>query len=336
VERRGGDFPASKVAARYEAQPDDQKTVHYYLGGKEVAFKRGDTLYYVHQDHLGSSAVITNSASALVESMAYYPYGGTRTGSIATTEEQFTGQRLDSTGLYYYNARYYDPSIGRFISADTFGAKLGNPQSLNRYSYVLNNPLRYVDPSGHCALEDIDGTCPGASGKSASPGTTPSPDVPAPSAPVESAPSPTDNRLVAFGVGATVVLAADNVTGVGVVDDLLIPAIWLGIAVYSGVQAGKAIVSLTSESSSNDASGASQQADGGTAQKGGNTVRGSTAEKLNDYNGESRTAREWGRALEDLKHDKGVPKGDHGTIKRNGDYYDTKGNKVGNIGEYLP
>ena len=55
---------------------------------------------------------------------------------------------MDDTGLYYYNARYYDATIGRFISADTIVQNPTNPQSLNRYSYVLNNPLKYTDPSG--------------------------------------------------------------------------------------------------------------------------------------------------------------------------------------------
>jgi hypothetical protein len=54
--------------------------------------------------------------------------------------------------LYYYHARYYDPVLGRFVSADTIGVQSTNPQSLNRYSYVRNNPLKYVDPTGH----DID------------------------------------------------------------------------------------------------------------------------------------------------------------------------------------
>jgi hypothetical protein len=49
----------------------------------------------------------------------------------------------------YYRARYYHPALGRFVSADTIVPEPGNPQSLNRYAYVLNNPLRYVDPSGH-------------------------------------------------------------------------------------------------------------------------------------------------------------------------------------------
>lgn len=65
------------------------------------------------------------------------------------TDKKFTGQRLDGTGLYHYGARYYDASIGRFISADTIVPNPANPQSFNRYSYCLNNPLRYVDSTGH-------------------------------------------------------------------------------------------------------------------------------------------------------------------------------------------
>jgi hypothetical protein len=52
-------------------------------------------------------------------------------------------------GIYDYRARYYDPSIGRFLSADTIVPNPGDPQSYNRYAYVLNNPMRYTDPTGH-------------------------------------------------------------------------------------------------------------------------------------------------------------------------------------------
>jgi RHS repeat-associated protein len=48
-----------------------------------------------------------------------------------------------------YNARYYDPGLGRFVSADTVMPEVGNPQVLNRYSYVLNRPLQGGDPTGH-------------------------------------------------------------------------------------------------------------------------------------------------------------------------------------------
>ncbi len=66
------------------------------------------------------------------------------------TAHTFTGQPLDpDTGLMYYRARWYDPRLGRFVQADTVVPEPGNPQALNRYAYVLNNPLRYVDPTGH-------------------------------------------------------------------------------------------------------------------------------------------------------------------------------------------
>jgi RHS repeat-associated protein len=52
-------------------------------------------------------------------------------------------------GLYTYGARWYQPSLGRFLQPDTVVPEPGNPQSLNRYTYVYNNPLRYIDPSGH-------------------------------------------------------------------------------------------------------------------------------------------------------------------------------------------
>ncbi|MHB9033815.1 MAG: RHS repeat-associated core domain-containing protein [Anaerolineae bacterium] len=78
----------------------------------------------------------------------YDPYGATRYGG-AGVAYQYTGQRNESSlDIYYYGARWYDPSIGRFMQADTIVPNPSNPQSLNRYSYVLNNPLKYTDPTG--------------------------------------------------------------------------------------------------------------------------------------------------------------------------------------------
>jgi RHS repeat-associated protein len=93
-------------------------TTYYYLGGQLVAQSTGGTLKYIHQDSLGSTSVMSTSTGTLDSSISYFPFGATRTGSVNTTKE-FTGQRLDSTGLYYYGARYYDATIGRFISPDT-------------------------------------------------------------------------------------------------------------------------------------------------------------------------------------------------------------------------
>jgi len=109
------------------------------------------TIRFYHTDHLGSSNVITDATGAVVELAEYTPYGSlTHHEGSTSVPQQFTGQRLDaSTGLYYYHARYYDPDLGRFIQADPIVPVPGDPQALNRYSYVRNNPVNFVDPSGY-------------------------------------------------------------------------------------------------------------------------------------------------------------------------------------------
>ncbi|MCP4526377.1 MAG: RHS repeat-associated core domain-containing protein [Aestuariibacter sp.] len=102
----------------------------------------GDVVQYLHGDHLGSTSLSTNSNGAVVARQLYYPYGEERWSSgTLTTDYGFTGQRRErGIGLYDYNARFYDPALGRFVSADTIVPDPGNPQSFNRYSYVRNNP----------------------------------------------------------------------------------------------------------------------------------------------------------------------------------------------------
>jgi len=122
----------------------EEVTTYYYHGDERVAMRKGDNLRYIHKEHLTGTSAMTDSNGAQIGAINYYPYGETRSGSVPT-DRKFTGQRLDRTGFYYYNARYYDPEIGRFLSADTIVPNYTNPQSLNRYSYCSNNPLKYID-----------------------------------------------------------------------------------------------------------------------------------------------------------------------------------------------
>jgi RHS repeat-associated protein len=75
------------------------------------------------------------------------------------TDKLLTGQReMAGLGIYNYGARFYSPKLGRFLSADTIVSGYANPQNLNRFSYVNNNPLRYTDPTGHMMIEESGGS----------------------------------------------------------------------------------------------------------------------------------------------------------------------------------
>ncbi|WP_164689482.1 RHS repeat-associated core domain-containing protein [Herpetosiphon llansteffanensis] len=174
----------------------------YTFNGSIVAHRDSDnTMSYLHGDQLGSVSIVTNASGLLKHKQEFDPWGNIREGGASSTKINYTGQYRDDTGLIFMNARYYDPKIGRFISADTvvsgspsgsmngsglrslttdftdpaftmslnqeqrstpwftlsqsqqqdIGTPWGpaNPQSLNRYSYVQNNPLTYTDPTGH-------------------------------------------------------------------------------------------------------------------------------------------------------------------------------------------
>src|SRR5690606_35230829 len=131
----------------------------YTLAGQPIAIEvEGDLdeqnngLFYIHSDHLGSLSALTDEEGNLHSQTTFYPFGSYRNSTGHTvTDRGYTGHRHnDDLGLIYMNARYYLPGIGRFVSADTIVPNPADPQSFNRYSYTLNNPLRYTDPTGHC------------------------------------------------------------------------------------------------------------------------------------------------------------------------------------------
>ena len=133
--------------------------LYYYAGGQRVAMRQrvgsSSVVNYLVSDHLGSTSLALDSNRAVVAESRYYPYGDAVTLSgTQPTDFQFTGQLRDAgIGLDSFGARWYDPYLNRFISADSIVPSAGNPQALNRYSYTNGNPLKYTDPTGHC----IDG-----------------------------------------------------------------------------------------------------------------------------------------------------------------------------------
>jgi len=139
---------------------------YIFFNGKRVARRDADgSVHYYFSDHLGSASIITNATGTMPpqEESDYYPYGG----EIVVTNGdpnpyKFTSKERDTeSGLDMFGARYYGSSLGRFMTPDWATkptnvpyAHFGNPQTLNLYSYVQNNPTTMGDPDGHCG-EDL-------------------------------------------------------------------------------------------------------------------------------------------------------------------------------------
>lgn len=149
---------------------------HYIYAGDEVVAiqirtlkdgaKTPDETRYLHKDALGNVDTITDSHGAVIQRISYDPFGNRSVTSSADpdrkawTSRGFTGhEHLDGLGLIHMNARLYDPEVGRFLSPDSYIQAPEMSQSYNRYIYVMNNPLKYTDPSGHFfdALFDLIG-----------------------------------------------------------------------------------------------------------------------------------------------------------------------------------
>jgi RHS repeat-associated protein len=138
-----------------------QKEYVYGAAGLLAVIEPAGGTKYVTPDHLGSPRVLTGDTGGVVSRHDYKPFGseltdgdGPRTtalffGMSVGLKQKFTQkERNVETGLDYFEARYYSSAYGRFTGPDLAGPDLGNPQTLNRYQYCLNNPLRYVDPDG--------------------------------------------------------------------------------------------------------------------------------------------------------------------------------------------
>jgi RHS repeat-associated protein len=128
---------SGNVLARYTQQPGSDQPL--------AQLRSGTTSYY-EQDGVGSVTSLSNSAGAIANTYAYDSYGklSASTGTLVNPF-QYTGREFDAeTGQYYYRARYFDQNVGRLLSEDPIRFRGGK----DFYAYVLNNPLKYRDPSG--------------------------------------------------------------------------------------------------------------------------------------------------------------------------------------------
>jgi len=142
-----------------------QRWQNSYIGDYlQVQRNHGSSQYQLHyqlRDQLGSLESVTDANGALVERRSYAPFGGLRGADwsdspavLLTTRRGFTDhEHLPDSGLIHMNGRVYDPTLGRFLSADIVYQDTTNGQAFNRYSYGFNSPFSGVDPTGY-ALEE--------------------------------------------------------------------------------------------------------------------------------------------------------------------------------------
>jgi len=177
------------VGAYFELNTTTNQATKYYLAGDRIAMRKyvipqTMSVEYTLGDHLGSTSMTTDTLGNMVSELRYTSWGEVRyswtdpflitTPNYEFTKYTFTGQYsyMEVFELMFYNARFYDPAIGRFASADTFAP--GGVQGYDRYAYVNNSPLMFTDPTGHKCVPTGVGDCAEDDG-TAGPGFAPEP-----------------------------------------------------------------------------------------------------------------------------------------------------------------
>ena len=152
----------SAYVSPYFVETNNGYTKHYYAGATRLVSKIGEGVYqdstyisygeeekdqyFYFQDHLGSSTYITTLTGEVAQYAAYTPYGELFREYRNVTPYKFNGKELDvETGLYYYGARYYNPSTALWLGVDPLASKY---PGVSPYVYCVSNPVKYVDPDG--------------------------------------------------------------------------------------------------------------------------------------------------------------------------------------------
>ncbi|MEH7130795.1 DNRLRE domain-containing protein [Neobacillus drentensis] len=147
-------YAGDKVIAETDASTNVIVEYSWDDQGNPVTMVKGGKTYYYHLNGHGDVTALTDENGNIVAQYQYDAWGKI-TSSTGTMKDinpyRYAGYRFDQqTGLYYLMARYYNSSLGRFITEDTYKGKLDDPLSMNLYAYTDNNPLIYTDSSGHC------------------------------------------------------------------------------------------------------------------------------------------------------------------------------------------
>jgi RHS repeat-associated protein len=131
-----------------------------FLGRQRIAQVTSSGTRYFHVDHLGSVRRVSTGAGALEKAYDFFPYGlpvketvGQERLWFASYELEHQNTSVYTDDLYFLHARWYFPSMGRFLSPDPVRGDPAQPQSLNLYAYVRGNPLNAVDPDGRITLD---------------------------------------------------------------------------------------------------------------------------------------------------------------------------------------
>ena len=148
-------YEYDKVVLEIESQTGQQDKISRNVYGTNLLMRTvdGQSYYYMYNGHADVTALI-NVATGNVDATYYYDAFGNIVESIGAAKDKnsilYSGYQYDKeTGLYYLNARMYDPTIARFLQEDTYYGDPNDPLSLNLYTYCHNEPLMYYDPTGH-------------------------------------------------------------------------------------------------------------------------------------------------------------------------------------------
>jgi RHS repeat-associated protein len=160
VEKSSGTLYWRSIAGDVLAESDLQGNItneYVFFAGRRIARISSGTVNYFYSDAVGTVHTITDASGNACYDASFTPYGqevlNPNISQTCSSNYKFAGYEYDSeTGLYYAKARYYNPRLGRFMSVDPLRGDPGNPQSLNQYAYVLNNPENRVDPTGSKAI----------------------------------------------------------------------------------------------------------------------------------------------------------------------------------------